>query len=107
MLLCRIFRFNLVFTQTVIRFVDRGEVIRWLLAMECAGRYDQAVANGREAVARAGIGTMAVRLFHSAEASERIHEDQPRIGENATLRDELVLLGQDPFMEFPASNLAA
>ena len=37
---------------------------------------------------------------------ERVHEDQPRIGESATLRDELVLLGQDPFMEFPASNLA-
>ena len=37
---------------------------------------------------------------------ERVHEDQPRIGDSATLRDELVLLGQDPFMEFPASNLA-
>jgi type VI secretion system protein ImpH len=37
---------------------------------------------------------------------ERVHENQPRIGDSATLRDELVLLGQDPFMEFPASNLA-
>jgi len=37
---------------------------------------------------------------------ERVHEAKPRIGESATLRDELVLLGQDPFMEFPASNLA-
>ena len=37
---------------------------------------------------------------------ERVHDDQPRIGESASLRDELVLLGQDPFMEFPASNLA-
>jgi type VI secretion system protein ImpH len=37
---------------------------------------------------------------------ERVHEDQPRIGDSATLRDELVLLGQDPFMDFPASNLA-
>ncbi len=37
---------------------------------------------------------------------ERVHEDQPRIGDSATLRDEFVLLGQDPFMEFPASNLA-
>src|SRR5512141_1863981 len=37
---------------------------------------------------------------------ERVHDDQPRIGESATRSDELVLLGQDPFMEFPASNLA-
>jgi type VI secretion system protein ImpH len=37
---------------------------------------------------------------------ERVHQDQPRIGDSATLRDELVLLGQDPFMDFPASNLA-
>ena len=37
---------------------------------------------------------------------ERVHDDRPRIGESATLGDELVLLGQDPFMDFPASNLA-
>ncbi len=37
---------------------------------------------------------------------ERVHEDQPRIGDSATRRDEFVLLGQDPFMDFPASNLA-
>jgi type VI secretion system protein ImpH len=37
---------------------------------------------------------------------ERVHQNQPRIGENAALRDEIVLLGQDPFMDFPASNLA-
>jgi type VI secretion system protein ImpH len=37
---------------------------------------------------------------------ERTHHDQPRIGESAARRDEVVLLGQDPFMDFPASNLA-
>ena len=37
---------------------------------------------------------------------ERVHASQPRIGDSATLREELVLLGQDPFMDFPASNLA-
>jgi type VI secretion system protein ImpH len=37
---------------------------------------------------------------------ERAHPDQPRIGESAALREEFALLGQDPFMEFPASNLA-
>src|SRR4051812_10475968 len=37
---------------------------------------------------------------------ERFHAGQPRIGDSAALRDELVRLGQDPFMDFPASNLA-
>jgi type VI secretion system protein ImpH len=37
---------------------------------------------------------------------ERSHEDQPRIGDSASLRDEYVLLGQDPFLGFPASNLS-
>jgi len=37
---------------------------------------------------------------------ERAYADQPRIGESAALREEFALLGQDPFMEFPASNLA-
>lgn len=37
---------------------------------------------------------------------ERTHQEQPRIGDSAARRDEIVLLGQDPFMEFPASNLA-
>ena len=37
---------------------------------------------------------------------ERSHPDQPRIGDSASLRDEYVLLGQDLFMSFPASNLS-
>ena len=37
---------------------------------------------------------------------ERVHENRPRIGDSAALRDEIVVLGQDPFMDFPASNLA-
>ena len=37
---------------------------------------------------------------------ERNHPDKPRIGDSASRRDEFVQLGQDPFMEFPASNLA-
>lgn len=31
----------------------------------------------------------------------------PRIGDAASWRDEYVFLGQDPFLEFPASNLSA
>jgi type VI secretion system protein ImpH len=37
---------------------------------------------------------------------ERKHKDLPRISDSAARRDEFVQLGQDPFMDFPASNLA-
>jgi type VI secretion system protein ImpH len=37
---------------------------------------------------------------------ERKHRDRPRIGDSAARREEFVQLGQDPFMDFPASNLA-
>jgi type VI secretion system protein ImpH len=36
---------------------------------------------------------------------ERTFKDHPRIGDSATLRDEFIRFGQDPFMEFPASNV--
>lgn len=37
---------------------------------------------------------------------ERSSPDRPRIGDSAAKRDEFVQLGQDPYMEFPASNIA-
>jgi type VI secretion system protein ImpH len=37
---------------------------------------------------------------------ERTFKDRPRIGDSAARREEFVQLGQDPFMDFPASNLA-
>lgn len=37
---------------------------------------------------------------------EQAHRDRPRIGDSASLRDEFVRLGQDPFMDFPASTIA-
>jgi type VI secretion system protein ImpH len=37
---------------------------------------------------------------------ERIFKDRPRIGDSATAREEFARFGQDPFMEFPASNVA-
>jgi len=37
---------------------------------------------------------------------ERTFKDLPRIGDSAVRREEFVHLGQDPFMDFPASNLA-
>jgi type VI secretion system protein ImpH len=37
---------------------------------------------------------------------ERMCADRPRIGDSAARREDFVQLGQDPFMDFPASNLA-
>jgi len=37
---------------------------------------------------------------------ERTYTDRPRIGDSASAREEYVLLGQDPYMDFPASNLS-
>jgi type VI secretion system protein ImpH len=45
-------------------------------------------------------------FFAAMRRLERIHPQQPRIGDSSTRREEYVDLGQDPFVEFPASNLA-
>jgi type VI secretion system protein ImpH len=37
---------------------------------------------------------------------ERQNSHAPRISDSATLREEYVRLGQDPFLDFPASNVA-
>ena len=37
---------------------------------------------------------------------ERTYKDSPRISDSAARREEYVQFGQDPYMEFPASNLA-
>lgn len=65
------------------------------------------------------IGAGAVSFFRNLEAEpwrfdyfavlrhlERTSPDKPRIGDSAARRDELVQLRQDPYMDFPASNLA-
>ena len=38
---------------------------------------------------------------------ERSYPDRPRIGDSIARREEYVALGQDPYMDFPASNLSA
>ena len=38
---------------------------------------------------------------------ERTFPDRPRIGDSASRREDFVALGQDPFLEFPASNLTS
>jgi type VI secretion system protein ImpH len=37
---------------------------------------------------------------------ERTVKDRPRIGDSSALREEVLNLGQDPYMDFPASNIA-
>jgi type VI secretion system protein ImpH len=44
-------------------------------------------------------------FFAMMRRLERSFPDRPRIGDSASLREEFVSLGQDPFMDFPASNL--
>ncbi|MGY4290296.1 hypothetical protein ACVWXO_009562 [Bradyrhizobium sp. LM2.7] len=46
-------------------------------------------------------------FFHTLREFERANPDRPRIGDSAARRDEYVDLGQVPYLEFPASNLAA
>ncbi len=44
-------------------------------------------------------------FFTTMRELERSSPDKPRIGENSVASQEIVSLGQDPFLEFPASNL--
>lgn len=45
-------------------------------------------------------------FFSVMRMLEREQPNRPRIGENATLASEIVRLSQDPYFEFPASNLS-
>ncbi len=44
-------------------------------------------------------------FFSVLRKLERSHPDQPRISDSAARREDYVDLGQDPYMDFPASNL--
>ena len=46
-------------------------------------------------------------LFKVLREFERGTPDKPRIGANTVVAEEIVSLGQDPFLEFPASNITA
>lgn len=46
-------------------------------------------------------------FFSVMRRLERINRDRPRIGDSAARREEYVTLGQDPYLDFPASNSAA
>jgi type VI secretion system protein ImpH len=45
-------------------------------------------------------------VFDVLRQFERSFPDKPRIGDSATLEQEFLLLGQEPYMAFPASNVA-
>src|SRR5262249_59047534 len=44
-------------------------------------------------------------FFTMMRRLERTFPDRPRIGDSASLHEEFVLLGQDPFLDFSAANL--
>ena len=46
-------------------------------------------------------------FFDVLRQFERTYPEKPRIGDSDTLEQEFLLLGQHPYMEFPASNVAA
>jgi type VI secretion system protein ImpH len=46
-------------------------------------------------------------FFSTMRELERSSPKKPRIGENRVLSEEIVALGQDPYLEFPASNLVS
>jgi type VI secretion system protein ImpH len=46
-------------------------------------------------------------FFWTMRLLERTYSQQPRISDSSSLREEYVTLGQDPYLEFPASNLTA
>ena len=57
-------------------------------------------------IARPRSRALALRFFCACcGSSSGPFKDRPRIGDSATRREEFVRLGQDPFMEFPASNI--
>jgi len=46
-------------------------------------------------------------LLATLRRLERENADKPRVGDAATLADEYVVVSQNPYLEFPASNLEA
>jgi len=45
-------------------------------------------------------------FFSAMRRVERSFPDRPRIGDSSSIREEYLSLGQEPYMDFPASNLA-
>ena len=44
-------------------------------------------------------------FFSAMRRVERSFPDRPRIGDSSSIREEYLSLGQEPYMDFPASNL--
>jgi type VI secretion system protein ImpH len=70
-----------------------------------------AASNGNAEIAVSQIDDMKAEpwrfdFYDVLRQIERDNAGRPRIGDSATRRDEYLELGQDPYLEFPASNLA-
>ena len=46
-------------------------------------------------------------LFATLRRIERSYPGRPRIGDSAARDEDTVTLGQDPYLDFPASNIGA
>lgn len=44
-------------------------------------------------------------MFNVARAAERAEPDKPRIGDSARRSEDVLSMGQDPFLEFPGCNI--
>jgi type VI secretion system protein ImpH len=44
-------------------------------------------------------------LFKVLRELEKTHSNKPRIGDSTTLSEDIVVLGQNPYMDFPDSNI--
>ena len=62
---------------------------------------------GSSLAAKAADDPQAIDLIVLLRAIERGSADQPRIGRSRTAREDCVTLGQEPYVAFPAGNVAA
>jgi type VI secretion system protein ImpH len=74
--------------------------------LDCADHYDLCIEVAVSFLRNLQEEPWRFDYFAVLRHLERGHKDRPRIGDSSVRREEFVLLGQDPFMDFPASNLA-
>jgi type VI secretion system protein ImpH len=72
--------------------------------MAAARRHGAAAVTFREELRNDPWGT---DFFSALRALERSTKTKPRIGESTVAAEDVVNLGQDPFLDFPASNVTS
>ena len=88
------------FTQTVVRTPERGEIMRWPPRI---GLQRRLMTFRAELVAE----PWRFDLLAVLRRLERENPGKPRIGDARKLADEFVTIGQNPYFEFPDSNVEA